>query len=99
MSDYVLKLFIAGHSSRSERAVANLRRASALANAPFDLLIVDVLERPESAEEHKILATPTLVKEKPPPCRRIIGDLSNLDALLAELNITPITKEGSRHDS
>ena len=44
--------------------------------------IVDVLEQPDVAERLKILATPMLVKELPPPTRRIIGDLSNAQQVM-----------------
>lgn len=53
----------------------------------YDLSIVDVLEDPETAEEERILVTPTLVKEGPLPVQRIIGDLSDLDAVLMGLDL------------
>ena len=52
-----------------------------------DLQIIDVLEHPQLAEDEKILATPTLIKEIPPPLRRIIGDLSDKDRILLGLEI------------
>ncbi|MET0531514.1 MAG: circadian clock KaiB family protein, partial [Microvirga sp.] len=36
------------------------------------------------------IATPTLVKVLPEPLRRIIGDLSDRDKVLAGLNLTPL---------
>jgi circadian clock protein KaiB len=50
--------------------------------------IVDVLEQPGLAEEHKIIATPTLIKSSPWPVRRIIGDLSDLDEVALRLGLT-----------
>jgi len=83
-----LKLYIAGASPRSERAIQNMRqiRADYLAEN-CDLQIVDVLLEPEQAEAARILATPTLVREMPPPQRRIIGDLSDLEKVLLTLNL------------
>jgi circadian clock protein KaiB len=40
--------------------------------------VVDVVERPELAEQERIIATPTVVRRAPPPTRRVIGDLSDL---------------------
>jgi len=56
-------------------------------NGEYELDIVDVLERPQLAEEEKILATPTLIKSLPPPLRRIIGDLSNKEQVLLGLDL------------
>jgi len=53
----------------------------------YELMIIDVLESPQIAEDEKILATPTLVRELPEPIRRITGDLSNLDQVLIGLDI------------
>jgi circadian clock protein KaiB len=48
-----------------------------------------VLEQPELAEEARILATPTLIKQLPPPLRRVIGDLSDKEKVLMGLAVTP----------
>jgi circadian clock protein KaiB len=87
VSKYVFTLYIAGQASKSQRAVANLRHACESAGSPYELTIVDILESPDAAEKAKILAIPTLVRESPPPAKRVIGDLSNHDALINELDI------------
>jgi len=46
-----------------------------------------VLEQPQRAEDEKILATPTLIKQLPPPLRRVIGDLSDKDKVLLGLEV------------
>ena len=51
------------------------------------MVVIDVLERPQLAEDVKILATPTLVKELPGPIRRIIGDLSDSEKVLVGLDL------------
>jgi len=55
---------------------------------------VDVLEEPERAEKEKVLVTPTLIKQLPPPLQRIIGDLSNTDKVLLGLDL--LIKDGQR---
>lgn len=89
MTHFVLKLYIAGRTPRTERAVANIREMceSDDAAGKYELVVIDVLERPQLAENEKILATPTLVKELPPPLRRVVGDLSDRERILVGLDI------------
>ena len=70
LANYVLKLYVSGSTPRTQLAVANLRRiCEAELGAQYDLEIIDVLEHPQIAEDQRILATPTLVKQLPPPLR------------------------------
>ena len=79
-----------GSTPRSQLAVANLRRiCEAELGAEYDLEIIDVLEHPQIAEDQRILATPTLVKQLPPPLRRVIGDLSDREKVLFGLELLP----------
>jgi len=85
---FVLTLYIAGHTPRAELAIANLRRlCDEDLGGQYKLEIVDVREQPEAAEAAKILATPTLIKQLPPPLRRVIGDLSDREKLLLGLDL------------
>lgn len=89
-SKYLLKLFITGQTLRSERAVTNLRRMCEEGlGGEYEVIIIDVLEQPHLAEKEKILATPTLIKVSPPPTRRIIGDLSDVQKVLLKLDVNP----------
>ncbi len=53
--------------------------------------VINILEHPQLAEDEKIIATPTLIKELPPPIRRIIGDLSNTEKVLIGLDLQTIS--------
>lgn len=87
---YLLKLYVAGRTQRTNQAIANLEAICAQDLAgQYELVVIDVLERPQLAEHEKILATPTLVKELPPPLRRIVGDLSDRESVLIGLQLTP----------
>ena len=88
MEKYHLKLYITGPTPRSRRAIDNLRRIceEQFAN-DYSLEIIDVLDTPMLAEEAQILATPTVVKDSPPPARRIIGDLSDTGQVLLGLDL------------
>jgi len=86
-----LRLFVTGSTPRSARAIANMRRiCEENLHGRYDLEVVDVYENPDATRELQIVATPTLVKLLPEPLRRIIGDLSDQERVLAGLNLTPV---------
>lgn len=85
---FLLTLFVAGADSRAQAAIGNLRRiCDNELPGRYELRVIDVLEQPEEAEHAKVLATPTLIKQLPPPLRRVIGDLSDKEKLLLGLEI------------
>lgn len=88
---YRLRLFVTGATARSVRAIQNMRRICEenLAGR-YELEIVDVYANPEATRELQIIATPTLVKLLPEPLRKIIGDLSDRERVLAGLDITNV---------
>ena len=91
MNEFQLRLYVTGNSARSDRAIQNLRRICEHdLQGKYDMEVIDVLERPQAAEDEKILATPTLIKHLPPPLRRIIGDLTDVDKVLFMLDIDPL---------
>ena len=92
---YKLQLFITGSTPRSTRAIENMRRiCDQNLRGRYDLEVIDVYQNPEATKDLQIVATPTLVKILPEPLRRIIGDLSDNDRVLAGLNLTPIQPNG-----
>jgi circadian clock protein KaiB len=93
LSQYILKLYVTGKTSKAATAIDNLRRiCDEDLEGRYELQIVDVLEHPQMAEDDKILATPTLIKRLPPPLRRVIGDLSDKHKVLLGLEVRPDIK-------
>jgi len=88
----VLRLFVAGMTARSTRAVANIRALcdKHLAGA-YELEVINLYERPVLAGSEQIIAAPTCVKRLPPPERRVIGDMSNTERVLAGLDLVERT--------
>lgn len=85
---YSLTLYVTGSSHRSARAISNLRTLCERKIAGhYEIEVIDVLKSPELAEERKVLATPMVQKSEPPPMRRVIGDLSDAESVLAGLGI------------
>ena len=87
----VLKLYIMGDTPKAARAIANLRRiCKEDLDSKYELVIVNILDNPQLAEDDKILAAPTLIKELPAPLRRVIGDLSDKEKVLLGLDLIPV---------
>jgi circadian clock protein KaiB len=75
---YLFRIYVAGQSLRSQRAVANLRTLCQAALVDqFSVEVIDVLDDPDRAELDRVIATPTVIRLTPPPIRRVIGDLSD----------------------
>lgn len=87
---YLLKLYVVSQTPNARRALENLRAVcdEQLAGQ-YELKVIDVLDQPQLAEQDRIIATPTLVKELPEPLRRIIGDLSDREKVLVGLDLVP----------
>ena len=86
---YILRLYVAGASDRSRKAVL---RAHELCEAElkgnYELQVIDVYQQPILARDGQILATPTLVRELPRPMRWLIGNLANTSDLFVGLDMT-----------
>ena len=87
---YDLRLYVAGQSPRSVRALDNLRRVcdEHLAGR-YRVEVIDLLVNPALARGDEIVAMPTLVRKLPEPIRKIIGDLSNTEQVLVGLQVRP----------
>jgi circadian clock protein KaiB len=90
---YRLRLFVTGSTPRSARAIRNIRTiCEKKLHGRYDLEVVDIYQHPEQAKPEQIVVAPTLIKQLPLPVRRLIGDLSDQQRVLAGLNILPIEK-------
>ena len=86
----LLRLYIAGQSPKSIKALANLRRLREQhLGSRYTIEVVDLAEHPRRAAEDEILAIPTLVRRLPIPVRKIIGDLSDAKRVIAGLDLLP----------
>jgi circadian clock protein KaiB len=88
---YVLRLYVAGMTERSRRAIANLRAiCEERLRDRYDLVVIDVYQQPTLAKGEQIIAAPTLVKKLPLPLRRVIGDMSDTKRVLVGLDLVPV---------
>ena len=85
---YVLRLYVAGASERSRRAILRARRLCEVElRGRCDLQVIDVYQQPILARDGQIVATPTLVKEFPRPVRRFIGALEDTTRMFVGLDL------------
>jgi circadian clock protein KaiB len=85
---YVLKLYVTGMSLGSVRAIENIKEiCEEYLQNRYDLEIIDIYQYPNSMYENDIIASPTLIKKEPHPVKKLIGDLSNRERVLAVLSI------------
>jgi len=82
----LLRLYVAGNAPNSLRAVAN---ATAICEeyltSRYELEVVDLLKYPKRALADGIIVTPTLLRLRPLPVQRVIGNLSDTNQVLLTL--------------
>ncbi len=83
-----LRLYVAGHTARSQTALANLQViCEQHLQGKYHIEVIDLLEHPQLAAGDQILAIPTLVRKLPEPVKKIIGDLSQTERVLVGLDL------------
>jgi len=87
---WMLRLYVAGQTTKSITAFANLKKICEEHLAgKYQIEIVDLIKNPTLAKGDKILAIPTVVRQLPPPVKKLIGDLANTERVLVGLDIKP----------
>ncbi|NEQ96510.1 MAG: circadian clock protein KaiB [Cyanothece sp. SIO2G6] len=82
-SGLVLRLFVSGHGAATELILRKLHQIlETTLQEPYTLKVIDVYRNPDQAEINQITATPTLLKVWPPPNKRIVGSLDNVEQFL-----------------
>ncbi|MBD2346795.1 circadian clock KaiB family protein [Anabaena subtropica] len=85
---YVLRLYVAGNTLRSMRAIQMLKKiCEQYLAGRYEMEIIDIYQQPEILEKDHIFAVPTLIKELPLPLQKLIGDLTNVDKVIIALDI------------
>ena len=87
---YVLRLYVAGATGNSARAVVNIRKiCEEYLPGRYELQVIDISSDPAMAANEQIIAAPTLIKQLPLPLRRFIGDMSKTERILVGLDVRP----------
>jgi circadian clock protein KaiB len=91
-SKFELRLYVAGETPKSLRAIANVRRICEEHLAgQYELEVVDLSQNPVLAKGEQIVAVPTLIKKLPIPLRKLIGDMADADSILVGLGLATKT--------
>jgi circadian clock protein KaiB len=86
--EYVLRLYVSRSAVKSTAAVTNITRVcEEHLKGRYDLEVIDIAQRAALAREEQIVAVPTLIKRKPAPLQRLVGDMSNLASVLFGLGL------------
>lgn len=84
---FLLRLYVTGTTPGSVRAIRRARRlCEAHLEERYELQVIDIYQRPQRAIDDQIVATPTLIRVRPAPRQRYIGDLSRSEPFLADLD-------------
>jgi circadian clock protein KaiB len=87
---YTLRLYVAGTTPKSLRAIANLKKiCEDHLHGRYDLEVIDIYQQPRLVQGDQIIAVPTLVKKRPLPLRKLVGDMSDTDRVLVGLDVRP----------
>lgn len=78
-ADGELRLYITGRTVRSRVAIENVRVLAERYLGAAEIETIDVLQRPEDAEDDAVVATPMLVRRSAGRRRRVVGDLAAID--------------------
>jgi circadian clock protein KaiB len=85
---YVLRLFVAGMNPNSLRAIENIKHiCETYLAGRYQLDVIDVYQQPILAKDGQIVAAPTLIKELPPPLRKLVGSMSDTDRVLVGMDL------------
>lgn len=85
---YVLRLFVAGMNLKSLQAIENIKRiCETYLAGRYQLEVIDVYQQPILAKDGQIIAAPTLVKELPPPLRKLVGSMSDIERVLVGMDL------------
>lgn len=88
-AEYVLCLFVTGASPNSVRAIINIKEiCEEHLKGQYNLEIIDVYQQADVAAKEQLVALPMLLKRKPLPEKRLIGDLSDTTKVLNALGLT-----------
>jgi circadian clock protein KaiB len=85
---FVLRLYVTGATTKSSRAIENIREiCEKHLKGRYELEVIDIYQHPELAGDAQIIAAPTLIKKLPVPIRKLIGDMSDEDRILIGLGL------------
>lgn len=97
---FVFHLYIAGASEKSSEAIKNIKEfCEKYLKDHYKLEVVDIYQQPESTSENQVIVVPTLIKQLPPPVKKFIGNLSNINQILMGIPINLLAGKTSKQET
>jgi circadian clock protein KaiB len=94
---YVLRLYVAGITPKSTKAIENVKKiCEEYLAGRYELEVIDVYQQPTLAKGEQIIAAPTLIKKLPLPLRKLIGDMSDTEKFLVGIDLKPRADKKAR---
>jgi circadian clock protein KaiB len=91
---YILGLYVTGMTPRSIEAFASIKAiCEEHLQGRYDLEVIDIYQHPQLAQDEQIIAVPTLIKKRPTPLRRFVGNLSDQERVLLGLDLRKKTPD------
>ncbi|HEX4493792.1 MAG TPA: circadian clock KaiB family protein [Acidimicrobiia bacterium] len=91
--EYLLRLYVAGQTPKSVEAFTNLKEiCESHLKGRYRIEVIDLLENPALARGDQILALPAVVRQLPPPVKKIIGNFSDAERVLVGLDLRPLKR-------
>ncbi|HJW16635.1 MAG TPA: circadian clock KaiB family protein [Flavisolibacter sp.] len=88
VNEYELRLYISGASANSVKAVNNIKQiCEGYIKNNYTLEVIDVHQQQNLAEKEQLIALPMLIRKKPLPERKLIGDMSDTKKVLKGLGL------------
>ena len=88
MIELLLKLYVVNESAQTRMIIQNIKKTCNIdSQLKLKLQVINILEEPHLAIKDKILATPTIVRELPPPVIKLVGDLSDINKVIIGLKL------------
>ena len=85
---FVLHLYVAGMGPKSTQAIDNIKRiCEEYLPGRYKLEVIDIYQYPIFAKDGQIVAAPTLIKELPPPLRKLVGSMSDTERVLVGMDL------------
>lgn len=85
---WIFRLYAAGKSEKALAAYANLKSiCESYLTGKYVIEVIDLVKNPELCKEDNILAIPTIVRRKPLPVKKVIGDMTDRQRAINGLEI------------
>ncbi|RXA17609.1 thiol-disulfide isomerase [Methanosarcina sp. MSH10X1] len=85
---YILHLYVAGMGPKSVQAIENIKRiCEEYLPGRYELEVIDIYQYPILAKDGQIVAAPTLIKELPPPLKKLIGSMADTERVLVGMDL------------